>query len=286
MIEIILSKNYNNIRADKFLIDYFNIPFSLASKILRQKKVKLIKDNSKQALSGSSKVFTNDKILVFYNINNTQYEDKPSHYDEQLLEIIKKSIIFEDKNILAINKPNGVACQGGVNIKTSISNILPLINKNFRLVHRLDSQTSGLLIIAKNRDIATKIGDLFQNRLVKKIYVAEVCGIIKKLSGLIHNKIEEKQDGYIKNMVESISGKEAITKYEVIEKFSQNTKVRLYPKTGRKHQLRSHMKYIGHPIVGDVRYGGSYHKRLMLHCERMEFKLDGVDYNIFVEPDL
>jgi len=199
-------------------------------------------------------------------------------------------IIFEDEFILVINKPTGVIVNRSATTKNKITIQDWLVKKGIGreverngIVHRLDKQTSGILIIAKDDESMRKLQAQFKNRQVKKEYLALARGVIKPKSGTINapitrNPFNSQRFGIF------VGGKLAITSYQVEAYYSNDNQkyslVRLKPKTGRTHQLRVHLKHIGFPIVSDEWYGGrkTYKKdlnwcpRLFLQAMKIEFR--------------
>ncbi|MEK9209299.1 MAG: RluA family pseudouridine synthase [Patescibacteria group bacterium] len=209
------------------------------------------------------------------------------------------NIIYEDKDILAINKPAGLlthpAGKSKVHKLTLVDYLLkhcPLIKKvgdepenRPGLVHRLDKDTSGVLLVAKNQEAYEYLKNEFKNRKVKKTYLALVEGIIKEKEGEINLPFGRSKKDFRKwAAVGKKRGKlrEALTLYKVKKRFDDYTLVEVYPQTGRTHQIRSHFKAIGHPIVCDSLYGSrrSVKKgcpfgltRQFLHALSLEFSL-------------
>jgi 23S rRNA pseudouridine1911/1915/1917 synthase len=198
-------------------------------------------------------------------------------------------VIFEDDYILALNKPTGYV----VNDSNTISDAPSLQdyidktlsfelshNKEFRngIVHRLDKPTSGVILVAKTEKVFNALQKEFADREVNKVYVALVHGNLLDKSGEINAKIgrlpwKRTKFGVLEE------GRDALTKYKLIDSNNNYSLIELYPKTGRTHQLRVHMKHINHPIVGDLLYGGrkvakadiKNFGRLMLHAKSIEF---------------
>jgi len=191
----------------------------------------------------------------------------------------KLDILYIDDDLLLINKPSGLLSVPGrgddkqdclINrVKTEYSDAL--------IVHRLDMDTSGLMVIARNKICHRMLGDLFQQRQVKKKYIAVVEGIIKSDKGEINLPLITDWPNRPRQKVDMVNGKPSSTHYQVIEKDIENNQstVELRPVTGRSHQLRVHMQSLGHPILGDRLYADKSAKkkslRLFLHSSFIEF---------------
>ncbi len=181
-------------------------------------------------------------------------------------EFIEGMILYEDDDVLVLNKPFGIAVQGGSGTKRHIDGILAGMADRFgdrpRLVHRLDRDTTGVLLVAKRRDIAAKLGKTFQTRSAAKTYWALVRGVphptqgkieaaLVKASGPDGDRVRKSGPGEQKEAMH------ATTHYSVVDRAGRKAAwVSLKPVTGRQHQLRVHMELIGHPIVGDNKYDG------------------------------
>lgn len=201
-------------------------------------------------------------------------------------DLIEGMILFEDDHVLLLNKPFGLAVQGGTGTKRHIDGLLAGMTDRFgdrpRLVHRLDRDTTGVLLVAKHRDAAAKLGRIFQTRSAAKTYWALVNGVPKPVQGKVEaalvkasgpdgDKVRKARPG------EQDAAMHATTHYSVIDRVGQKAAwVSLKPVTGRQHQLRAHMALIGHPIVGDNKYDGDKNmpaenmdNRLHLHARRL-----------------
>jgi 23S rRNA pseudouridine955/2504/2580 synthase len=197
---------------------------------------------------------------------------------------LENHILFEDAFIIALNKPSGFAVHGGSGIDSGVIEALRALRKNapfLELVHRLDKETSGCLLIAKKRSALRALHELFRGEGIEKTYLALLTGCWqrKKLwveAPLLKNST---QSGERKVLV-SRAGKPAQTFFRRIQRFKEATLVEARPKTGRTHQIRVHAAYLGHPIVADERYGEAFinqkfkqkgYKRLFLHAQKLTF---------------
>ncbi|MEZ5982791.1 MAG: RluA family pseudouridine synthase [Parvularculaceae bacterium] len=203
-------------------------------------------------------------------------------------EYLRKLIIFEDKSILAINKPFGLAVQGGAKTTRHVDGMLASLAKDGerpRLVHRLDRDTGGVLILAKTRAVAAKLGAALQRRDVDKVYWALVAGMPHPRQGTIDLPIAKRMvsapEGARERVVpaEGEDAKKAITDFQVIDDAAPAAAfLALRPRTGRTHQLRVHCAALGTPIVGDGKYGGPAARlegvapKMHLFCRSMSFE--------------
>ena len=275
----IVDKTYASMRIDKYL--RFNIgkfPQSLIEKSLRNGKVKV---NNKKVKS-NFKLNLGDKIDLHNfefkeNLLEKKIKFKPSN------KIIKENenlIIDNNENFVVMNKSAGISVQGGTKSKKNLIDIFSKSEifqdtKPFS-VHRLDKETSGVFIIAKNRETAQLLTSLFRMRKVHKTYLAICHGEIEKNSGQFNDKLIRYDNG--KKIIE-----EAKTTYKVLDKNSICSLVELKPITGRKHQLRKQLYAIGNSIYGDSKYSNkifkqSKNKNLMLHSYQIKFMINDKKY--------
>lgn len=203
------------------------------------------------------------------------------------IDYIKSLVIYEDETCIVFNKPSGLAVQGGSGVTRDLDNLLNAFCKNPKkkpkLVHRIDRETSGIVLVAKNKTNAAFYSEQFAQKHSKKIYYAIVSGAPNPPNGIIDIPLKRgKIQGIDLALIAKSNDKDAqnaITHYETIKSNGNATLLKLSPITGRMHQLRAHLSHIGHPILGDNKYGGLLFannksiKRLMLHALTLEIKL-------------
>ena len=194
---------------------------------------------------------------------------------------IRLEILFEDDDVLVLNKEPGIvvhpAC--GHHDGTLLNALYGHAKGSFSplLVHRLDKDTSGVLVVAKNERAKKSLAKQFQNRTIKKVYLAAVKGRIGEEKGRIEAPLGRAPGDRQKIVVGPAAKKAGITEFKVLKRHPEFTAIEVYPLTGRTHQIRSHMVYIGHPVLGDKTYGGlekigdRVFSRQMLHARRISF---------------
>ncbi len=281
MIQLRVTQQFVGLRLDKFLCQKYDLSFAVAQKLLRQKKVKI---NSAKC-DASYKLKDFDLVEIFSDLNKRSIDaaKSPAKVSSEKLQNFWQSKIYEDENLLVIDKPSGLAVQGGSGIDFFVDTVLSHLNlqqeigKKFQLVHRLDKDTSGILLIAKNDECAQLLGAAFREKTIKKTYIALVNKILNKKQGIIDMPIGKKFVGKNEKVYrDEINGKQAVTHFTLLQNFNDYALVKLNPITGRTHQLRVHCKEIGHPIINDVKYGGKEVLRkdlclnLALHAYRIE----------------
>jgi len=280
-----VSDDFIDARFDRwFKKKIFNIPQSYIEKNLRKGKIKV---NNKKVKS-SYKLKRNDEVtifdLVFLPDKNKKIIKK---YVPNRNELSKSSQMFIENNddFAVINKPSGISVQSGTK---SLKNILDILRKTIEFsnsrpfaVHRIDKETTGILIVAKNRKYAQLFTSLFRIRKIHKTYLGIVIGDFHEKKGtLIDNLVY--YEGKKKTVLK------AITHYNVIDSSSSYSLLKLNPVTGRKHQLRKQLLLHGHPILGDDKYR-LYNQKvniksfLMLHAHKINFSINSTKYNFSAE---
>lgn len=190
-------------------------------------------------------------------------------------------VIAEDAHVIAFNKPSGLAVQGGAGVTRSLEDLLAAFAKSNgnqpRLVHRLDRDTSGVIIAARTKPAAAFFSEAFAGRDAKKTYLAIVCGGAPEPgAGEIALALKKSSRRGLDVMEVAADGQAALTRYRTLSATADSALVELSPETGRMHQLRAHMAAIGRPIAGDGKYGGLYRigateiPRLLLHAAALD----------------
>ena len=274
-----VESTFNDMRIDRLIRNHLGkMPQGFIEKNLRNGKIKL----NKKKVKSYTKVKSGDQI-DFFNflfkeiIHQRKVKIKPSN------EIIKENenlIIENNDDFVVLNKSSGISVQGGTKSKKNLIDIFTK-SKIFQdskpfSVHRLDKDTSGVFIVAKNRQTAQLLTSLFRIRKVHKIYLAICTGEIENFKGTLNNDLVRYESN--KKIIET-----AETFFKVLDKNNMATLVHMKPVTGRKHQLRKHFSMIGHPIIGDKKYNyqnknKSTYKNLMLHSYEIKFMIKEKKY--------
>lgn len=254
----VADKGQTLLRVDKFLVD----------------RIEGISRNRVQQAADAGYILANDKpIKSNYKVKPfdviTVVMDRPRHELEIIPEDIPLDIVYEDQDVLVVNKPAGLVVHPGHgNYSGTLVNAIAwhfkdnpdydVSDPRLGLVHRIDKDTSGLLVIAKNPDAKTHLGQQFFNKTTRRNYLALVWGNVKADEGRVEGNIgRDLRDKMLMTVFpDGDYGKPAVTHYRVIERFGYVTLVECRLETGRTHQIRVHMKHIGHTLFNDERYGG------------------------------
>jgi 23S rRNA pseudouridine955/2504/2580 synthase len=281
-----VSSNESGMRLDRwFKTHYPALTHGVLQKLLRKGQVRLdggrVKANTR--LEAGQKVRVPPMRMAETSAKRPIPSPRLSAADERFIQSL---VIYKDNRILAINKPAGLAVQGGTKTSRHIDGLLDGLrfeaNQRPRLVHRLDKDTSGVLLLARDRPSASALGDALKTHEVRKTYWALVNGVPSPQRGEIDLPLVKKGGAQSERMCVAeeydTGAKHAVTRYAVLEPAgSKLCWAALWPLTGRTHQLRVHMAAIGHPIVADGKYGGSeahpggeIEAKLYLHARKIE----------------
>lgn len=267
-------------RLDRFLQKHLKgTPFGLLQKLMRKGQIRV---DSKRVKSATRLEKGQSVRIPPMEERSPEGHKKISDKDA---DFIRSLVIYDDGEILAINKPSGIATQGGTNINRHIDGMLSALQNDEgvtpRLVHRLDKDTSGVLLLARSANIARDLGKIFKGRDIRKIYWALTVPAPEISEGEIRAPIHKAGGVGQEKMVVDEDGQEAITLFDVVDRaHKQIAFVAFWPRTGRTHQIRVHAAYMGCPILGDGKYGGrdamiegmDHIKRVHLHAHSIRFK--------------
>jgi 23S rRNA pseudouridine1911/1915/1917 synthase len=305
-----VDKGQEPLRVDKFLVS--RIENATRNKVQQSIEAGRVTINGK-AVQPNYKIKPFDEIIV--------YSDKEVQGEEVIPEEMPLNIFYEDDDVMVINKPAGLVVHPGSGnyagtLLNGIAWYLQQKNKaitaetlnRFGLVHRIDKNTSGLMVLAKNQQTLSALAKQFYDHTVSRLYIALVWGDVKDEEGTIvahvgrHQRMRKLFDAY----PEGEHGKEAITHYKVLERFGYVTLVQCRLETGRTHQIRVHMQHIGHPLFNDDTYGGdrivkgtvftrykqfvdncfTICSRHALHAKTLGFYHPGKKENVFFDSEL
>jgi 23S rRNA pseudouridine955/2504/2580 synthase len=250
-----VSSKDEGLRVDRWISENLkDINYVHAQKLIRSGQVRV--DGSR--IKANARLLTGQKIRIPPHEEYINPVSLVRSIPDNQKNFIKSLVIYEDSNIMVLNKPYGLATQGGQGIDNHVDRLLSTWDKEgkdrYKLVHRLDKNTTGVLIVAKNRKSANFYANCFKDRSVKKIYWAIVFGVPDNSMGKIDLPVNERSKKY-NEPGDKHKTQHAITKYKVIDFAGKSfSLLHLQPITGRKHQLRVHLSSINNPILGDEKY--------------------------------
>jgi 23S rRNA pseudouridine955/2504/2580 synthase len=273
-----VTEDENNQRLDRFLQKHLKgTPFGLLQKLMRKGQIRV---DSKR-VKASTRLEAGQKVRI---PPIEARENKAPKLSDKDAEFIRSLVIYNEGGIIALNKPAGIATQGGTGIKRHIDGMLDaLTNKDGvrpRLIHRLDKDTSGVLLLAGSADIARDMGKIFSGRDIRKIYWALTVPAPEMNNGEIRAPLLKAGGAGNEKMVVDAEGQPATTLFDIVERaHKQLAFVAFWPRTGRTHQIRVHAAHMGCPIVGDGKYGGQeayiegidHVRRVHLHARAIRF---------------
>ena len=280
-----VSRNEADMRLDRwFKLHFPELPFGKLQKIVRKGEVRV---NGKRAKT-SQRLEVGEAIRI-PPLGDAETKSPKGEKPKYVLtdadrKLALSLVIYKDKDVLAINKPAGLAVQGGTKMERHLDGMLEALTyeaeEKPRLVHRLDKDTSGVMLLARNRQSATHLGKVFKGRETRKVYWAILVGVPEMDSGTITLPLSKLPGKAGERMVvDTEEGKPSVTEFRVLERAGKRLcLVALWPKTGRTHQLRVHMEALGTPILGDGKYGGQeafisgeeIEKKLHLHAREID----------------
>ena len=266
----------DGMRLNRWFMKYYpNLTLGRLQKLLRTKQIKV---DGKRAET-SLKLAAGSEVRVPPMDEQPETGANRSEISRRDAEVILSLVIYKDDNIIVLNKPSGLAVQGGTNTSRHVDGMLEALrfelNEKPKLVHRIDKDTSGVLVLARNRTWADRLTKAFREHTLPKTYLALVNSCPKNPAGEIKAPLEKCGE---KSLV-SPDGKPAATVYKTLDEVgSKFALVEASPLTGRTHQIRAHMEYIGCPIVGDDKYFGgekrqkyaSIPDKLYLHAYKID----------------
>ncbi|WP_370694286.1 23S rRNA pseudouridine(955/2504/2580) synthase RluC [Psychrobium sp. 1_MG-2023] len=291
---VTIDDNHAGQRIDNFLVTFLKgVPKSRVYRILRKGEVRVNKKRIKPVYR-----LADGDIVRIPPIHVSEEKALPNAKLEKIASL-EKHIIFEDKYLMVINKPSGIAVHGGSGLKFGLIEGLRALRpdaKFLELVHRLDRDTSGCILVAKRRSTLRALHEQLREKTVEKNYLALVLGQWDKADKAVNAPL-------LKNTLQSgerivrvnPEGKESYTKFKIVQRFENCTLVQASPVTGRTHQIRVHTLHTGHPIAGDDKYGDrqfdsemkkSGLNRLFLHSASLRFFHPNEETTMFFEAPM
>lgn len=251
-MEIKVTEENQNKRIDQFLVEQLHLS--------RSKIAKMVQNN--QILVNGKKTKNSYLLKMDDMIQTEEYQEEPMNLTPENMNL---DIVYEDNDVIVVNKENGIVVHPAVGNPSHTlvngllhhSKELSSLNGEFRpgIVHRIDAYTTGLLMVAKNNKAHEILAKQLEEKKTTRKYIALVWGVIKEDTGTIDAPIGRDLKDRKKMAVTDVNAKDAITHFKVLERYQEATLIELQLETGRTHQIRVHMNYIGHPVVNDPVYG-------------------------------
>lgn len=244
-------ENDENKRIDSYLIEKLNLSRSKIQTMIKNKQI----------------LVNNEETKNSYILKNGDIITSEEYVEEEMKAVPEKmdlDIVYEDEDVIVVNKKNGMVVHPAVGNKhgTLVNGLLyhsklSDINGEFRpgIVHRIDAYTTGLLVIAKNNEVHLSLAKQLEEKTTTRKYIALVHGVVNTDTGTIDAPIGRDANDRKKMAVTDVNAKNAVTHFKVLERYKNTTLIELQLETGRTHQIRVHMNYIGYPVVNDPVYG-------------------------------
>lgn len=264
----------DGIRLNRWFLKYYpGLSLGRLQKLLRTKQIKV--DGGRA--EANTRLETGQEVRV-PPLDNEKKEITHNIVSERDAKYIEDMVIYKDENIIVLNKPSGLAVQGGTNTLKHIDGLLDALKfgneEKPKLVHRIDKDTSGVLVLARHRKMADMLTKAFREHTLQKTYLALARGVPAKEIGEIKAPLE-KVDGRVQVLD---GGKPAITEYEVLDSVSDRfALIAASPLTGRTHQIRVHLEYIDAPILGDDKYFGTERMKSSLFINKLHLHAYKID---------
>lgn len=290
-----ITEDHTEQRLDNFLITRLKgVPKSRIYRIVRKGEVRV----NKGRVDVNYRLAAGD-IVRIPPIRQAENTADTIPVSRQLIDIVNNHILFEDESLLIINKAAGIAVHSGSGVQSGIIEGLRQLRPECRfldLAHRIDRDTSGCLLIAKKRSALRSLHEQFRNDTIRKSYLALLSGQWTRKKLVVNQPLQKNVNkGGERIVVINQQGKESETLFRRLKLFNDATLVQVTPKTGRTHQIRVHAAYLGHPIIGDDRYGladsnkafrNRGYKHMFLHAETLEFQHPASERTVSVTAPL
>lgn len=267
----------DGIRLNRWFLKYYpGLSLGRLQKLLRTKQIKV----DAKKVDANTKLNKGQEVRV-PPLDNEKREVEVSFISEKDAKFVRDMVIYKDEKILVLNKPSGLAVQGGTNTTRHIDGLLDALKfdneEKPKLVHRIDKNTSGILVLARNRKMADVLTKAFREHSLRKTYLTLVRGVMPNVEGEIKAPLD-KVDGRVQVLE---GGKTAVTEYRVVDNVGERySLVSASPITGRTHQIRVHMEYMNAPILGDDKYYGKERERNKLFKDKLHLHAYEIDLSV------
>lgn len=278
-MEYIIDKEFEDVRVDKFLRKKLsNMPLTEIFKCIRVGKIKVNGKKTKE----NYRLKLNDVVKLFMKVNLESIQSEENKIKDSDLEEIKQFIVYEDENLLILNKKPNMVMHKGSGHEYGISEILKeyLKNPNFNFINRIDKATSGLVIGTKNLVINRELSEEMRERNIEKKYYILVEGKLKKKEFIIKSFLKRLEDRVVELEKYEVGAKESISYFRVVKTGKDCTLLEGTLGSGRTHQLRVQLASMGNPILGDTKYGKGKEKIMYLFSHYLKIDKYGIEIDL------